>query len=416
MKCKDNHIHVFEHEKIRFDKGDKRLSEKQFKALEKFYGEGCPYFDLLHHGVVFKEYVGVLQVGNTIIEVLPKADKHGDADQWRAVLIGMLRAVGMIDIHAPSSANLQVKANSILDLYLELFVQEMEYLVHQGLIKKYIKKEGNAPSLKGSLHFPKHIQQNLVHQERFYVRYTTYEVHHLLHQILYKCLILIKRINNNVFLNSRIGSLMLNFPEQADLKITEATFQKINFNRKTEPYRKAIEIARLLLLNYHPDLSKGRNDVLAIMFDMNLLWEKFVFVSLRKHVPPDTRISPQSKKPFWKPEKGYKTTIRPDIVINFQNGESIVLDTKWKNLYGEKPSSDDLRQMYVYNRYFGAKKSALVYPGPNEQPLLGNYYNDGTQLLSDSGCSLIPITVIPAIAKWQREIYKKVKDWCELSD
>ncbi len=411
MKHKDNHISVFEHEKIRFDKGESRLTEKQWKALEKFHGEGCPYFDLMHHGVAFKEYVGVLQVGKTIIEVLPKADKQSEVSDWRSVLINMLRAVGMFRIHAPSSSNLQLKPNSILDLYIDLFIQEVEYLAHQGLIKKYRKKEGNTNSLKGSLHFPKHIQKNLVHQERFYVRYNTYDTQHLLHQILYKCLLLIKRINTKASLISRIGSLLLYFPEQTDLKVTESTFSNINFNRKTESYRKAIEIARLLLLNYHPDLSRGRNDVLALMFDMNLLWEKFVYVSLRKHMPNGVKISAQSKKPFWKPEKGYKTTIRPDIVINYDNGEAVVLDTKWKNLYGQKPTSDDLRQMYVYNRFFGAKKSALVYPGPHKDPLLGQYFHDGTHKLSDSSCSLLPIGFEQDIAIWQRGISDKVVEW-----
>ena len=82
----------------------------------------------MHHGVKFNEYVGVIQIGKTIIEVLPKADKSGDENTWRNVLISMLRAVGVIDIHAPSSSDLQLRANSILDLYFELFVKELEYL------------------------------------------------------------------------------------------------------------------------------------------------------------------------------------------------------------------------------------------------------------------------------------------------
>ena len=111
------------------------------------------------------------------------------------VLIGMLHVVGLFDIHTPSSTALDLRANSILELYFELFVCELEYLLHGGLIKKYRNASGNLSSLKGSIHFPKQISQNLIHKERFFVTYTTYDKEHIFHQILYKALKLLHRIN-----------------------------------------------------------------------------------------------------------------------------------------------------------------------------------------------------------------------------
>jgi 5-methylcytosine-specific restriction enzyme subunit McrC len=414
LSKESNHITVFEHESIRFDKGDKKITELEYKALEKYYGEGIPFFKLIYNGVQFNEYVGVIQVGETVIEVLPKADKNpqttSDEVRWRNILIDMLQTVRSFEVKSTSNSDLKTKPNSILELYFEIFIQEVEYLLHHGLIKKYHKKDGNVKALKGSLQFGKHIQHNLVHQERFYVSYTTYDAHHLLHCILFKTIRLLHKINTNSNLHGRIASLLLNFPEMPEIRISEATFNKIDFNRKTESYRKAIGIAKLLLLQYHPDLSKGKNDVLALMFDMNLLWEQFIYYSLAKH-KNDYSVTAQTSKYFWTPEAGYRSRIKPDIWI--QKGDrNFILDTKWKNLNRCNPSPDDLRQMYVYHEYYKAQKVALVYPGQKEfSKNSGLFLDPETEKETEKQCSVIYIPVHTNIKEWQAEISNYFEEW-----
>ncbi|MGQ2984341.1 McrC family protein [Flavobacterium sp.] len=401
-----HHITVFEHEILRYDIGDNRITEEQFNALERYHGDGIPYYKLIYHGIQFNEHVGVIQVGNILIEVLPKADKNEtDATLWRNRLIGMLKAVGTFDIKSPSSGKLNIKPNTVLDLYFELFTREVENLLHSGLIKQYRRKEGNVTALKGSLQFGKHLQQNLIHHERFYVKHTHYDVNHKLHFILYKAIKLLGKINTNTGLQSRIGSLLLNFPEMQDMKVSETTFEKLVFNRKSEQYRGAIEIAKLLLLQFHPDVAKGKNHVLALMFDMNLLWEQFVYVSLRKNKEPGTTITAQTSKYFWKPENGRRTCMRPDIFIKTDKG-NIVLDTKWKNLNGYNPSPADLRQMYVYHEYYNASKVALVYPGTTNSNNSGHYLQE--DVITAKNCSVISIAVATEISVWQSQIFNMI--------
>ncbi len=411
MKPSRNSITVFEHESLKVGQVQNgvEFSQHHLTSLEKFLGDkGTPYFRMIHRGVRFCEFVGVLQVGNLTIEVLPKADKDGDKKHWRDVLIGMLRKVGMFDITAPSQANLRIKPNHLLDLYFELFISEVEYLVHIGLVKKYRKDACNLNSLKGSLHFSRHLRENLVHQERFYTRHTVYDRENLFNQVIYKAIHLVEDINTNTSLSSRIGALLLDFPEMSDVRVSEAWFNAIVFSRKTEHYRKAIDIARLLLLNYHPDISRGRNHVLALMFDMNLLWEMFVYVSLRKHLPAD-HIRAQSSKPYWQLDDHRPVHLKPDIVIN-RGDQTYVIDTKWKVLNNDRPSDDDLRQMYAYTRYFKADHTLLCYPG--EDKFQNGYFFAEEAEKIGSRCSIIRISMDKEdkISTWQSRIGTRITD------
>ena len=409
---------VFEHHSLVIGRvyGKNTFTEQHHKLLENFYKEkNFPFYSLIRHGVRFCSYVGVLQIGPLTIEVLPKADQAREDEQakgqWRDLLIGMLQAVGVFNIQAPSSSSLKLQANSILDLYLALYLKELEYLLHRGLVKRYRKIAGNTTALKGSLQFSKHIQQNLVHQERFYVRYTTYDAQHLIHGILYKALRLVRQINTKAAMQSSIGALLLNFPEMPDLQVTEATFEKITHSRKDEHYQKALAIARLLLLNYHPDVSKGRNHVLALMFDMNLLWEQFVYATLRQEFRKRNlhhTLSAQSPKYFWQPTIGSSSKMKPDIVINHDKEHCLLLDTKWKNLSGANPSPEDLRQMYVYHEYFAADKVMLVYPGEQDAEVAGHYLDRITAKKTSKECSVLTIANKPNLKAWQAAIAEKI--------
>jgi len=213
-----------------------------------------------------------------------------------------------------------------------------------------------------------------------------------------------------------LGSLLLDFPEIQDIKISESLFEGIQLDRKTEKYKNAIEISRLILLNYHPDVGRGKNDVLALMFDMNVLWEQFVYVSFRRFKPKETTITAQNIKNFWKPVSGYRSKIKPDIVLNKGKKNCIVLDTKWKNLNGHNPSPDDLRQMYVYMKFYTAEKVALIYPGINSNIKSGTYYKETSKELGSKECSLISIAVNQDIRIWQKQLCDQIVNWFGIND
>jgi len=321
----------------------------------------------------------------------------------------MLRTVGFLDVHETGYSSLRTKSNTILELYVELFLKEVRYLIQTGLIKKYRKEEANSFALKGRLLFQQNIQKNLVHAERFYVSHTVYDRDNLLNQILYKALLLVKKLNSSSMIFGDVRALLLDFPECRNIIISENLFETISYNRKTESYRKAIGIAKMLLLNYHPDIRSGNNDVLALMFDMNRLWERYIYKILKKELAGKYIVREQVGKSFWQPDGGRVAKVYPDIVVYDKDGKNVitVLDTKWKNISGSKPSDDDLKQMFVYNLYYGCFHSALLYPYVNQNSIEGKYVNE-----AHGCCSLLFVELVESKGSFRLNI-AKVVEWVE---
>ena len=381
-------ISVFEHDKLKV--GDKGLTLTHLQVLQSYHGDkGTPYYTLIHKGIKFSDYVGILQVGLITIEVLPKIDKDdSDEMKWQRVLITMLKQASSLRVSSSGSTHLKLKGNSLLDLYFELFVGECEYLLHHGLIKRYRQVEGNLHALKGSLLFSKHVAHNLTHQERFYTRHTTYDYKHTFNCILYSALLVLQQVNTSSTLQSRINRLMLHLPELKQLKVNEKMFQLLRFDRKTQPYRNAIDIARLILLNYHPDIVSGHHHVLALMFSMNRLWEVWVLKVLKRELQPlGFKVESQINEKFWETREQYRKYIKPDMMITSPEGVKTIVDTKWKTPVVGQPSDNDLRQIFAYLNHFGSSHGILLYPSTNKSFIEGNF------LVSGGKCSMLHLPI-----------------------
>lgn len=370
---KKKFIQVFEHQKLRYD--DSGIFRKHhFDAMVKFNElHQNKYFTIIHKGIRFGSYVGVIQIGGLTIEILPKADNNENADTnlWQNVLLNMLKVCKKIQVESISETQLKKRYHSILDVYFELYLNEVERLVKKGLIKKYRKNQSNQNALKGKLLFAQNIQQNLVHKERFYCEHQVYDQNHLLHQILYKGLLVLKTFVNDS-LKDKLNRLLFNFQDFENINIQKKHFDKIIIDRKNHDYQKAIDIAKIIILNYSPSLNYGNENLLTLLFDMNALWEEYIFRILQKHKTDEIQVSFQNSDKFWENKR-----IRPDIVLKTKD-ETFVIDTKWKIIEANNPSDDDLKQMFVYNLHWEAEKTLLLYPKINQMDSdFGTFhYND----------------------------------------
>ncbi|GDX44558.1 hypothetical protein LBMAG23_15350 [Bacteroidota bacterium] len=354
-------IDVFEHGRLLI--GEQGFEKNHWDAFVKLNTlHNNEYFDILHNGLRFKQYVGVIQVDGLLVNIHPKDDKNDADEKWKSVLLKMLKACGKLKAQYTGEAQLKRQHINLLEVYFEYYLNELEQLLRLGLVKRYRTEKSNVKALKGKLDFAGNLRYNFIHQERFYTSHQVYDHNHQLHQVLAVALNIVGQFSRTTFLNDKCKRIQLGFPEVNAIKPNIQLLENIKIDRKTAPYENALELAKLIILNYSPDINQGKQKMISILFDMNVLWEEFVLKTLQnyanQHPDQNWKVTGQESKQFY----GRYRSIRPDIVLT-QNEITYVIDTKWKCPFNNTASIEDLRQMYTYARFWNANKVMLLYPG-----------------------------------------------------
>jgi 5-methylcytosine-specific restriction enzyme subunit McrC len=390
-ECKT--IQVFEYETIRV--GSKGFDKEQFDLLAKFSERHQgQYYSIGYHSIRFTNYVGVLQVAGLTIEILPKAGRVSNRQLWHDVLLQMLKVSGFLNMRAVSVADLKMRKGSLFDVYLEVFLAHCRNIQKEGLVRQYLLRSSNQNALRGRLLFNEQLKHNLIRKERFFSASQNYTRDNVFNQILCKALMIVGKIAGASILRKEAAMLCQQMEDISEKDFTPDSFSRLKYDRTNERYRDAINLAELIILNYLPDLQGGNRSVLALLFPMESLFESYVASVLKRAARSSPcKISTQRSKHFWRGDQNGLKTIRPDIVVDWKDESGprlTVLDTKWKLPKNNLPNDADLKQMFVYNEYFEAEASNLVYPATGAHGVRSGHFVKAKH----GGCSMWRIRII----------------------
>lgn len=352
-------IRVFEHQLLRVgEKIDGMIfSNSDFLAVAKWAEvRECPYLKVEHKAIRFNSYVGVIQCGSLCLEILPKLDRWlSSRDAIQSCLIEMLKAARFLKVDTFKSASIAVKTLPLIDLFWKFYLEEVAKLLQEGLIRSYQRDEGWKPYLKGKLILAEQLRASQS-VKGFYTHATTYDYNHPLNTVLYGALLVLRRLPLSPANQQLLGQILNRFPKLTYSNDSLRQSDSLPLDWKTSRYQDALFLAKMILKDSSPDVRSGPQQGVALIFDMNALFETYIYQMLVRSKPEQAQVSYQERRFFW-----LKRSIRPDIVCEWK-GQRVVIDTKWKILPKGQPPIEDLRQMYVYNKYFRAAKGILLYP------------------------------------------------------
>lgn len=333
-----------------------------------------------------KNYVGTIQTPNgVVIEILPKIyfrEENMTINNTKKVLINMLKYTKDIPFKNFNMSNLGIVDGNILDIFINMFLDEVSNLIKKSLKSSYVQEEDNFNYLKGKLLLDKHIVRNSIRKDKFYVQFDEYNNNIPQNRILKSTLLKLTYITSNSKIQNRIRtylSAFLEIPPSINYKVD---FTKCTSNRLMTDYKLCLEWSKIFLENKKFDIYTGKSKAYSLLYPMDRVFEAYIANNiLNSKLFSEFDIIIQTKKHSVKYlfDNPKKFKLKPDIII--KNKEiTIVLDTKWKKLYNDSNnnygiSQLDMYQMYAYAKKYNANKVILIYPYNEETKLIAKNHN-----------------------------------------
>ena len=331
--------------------------------------------------IIARNYVGVVQLKSSWqIQILPKIDFDNDKENndkenndkiTRQVFLNMLKELKEFKCKQLNNANLHIEKQSIFEIFIRIFAEQVDDLVRRGLKSAYIQVEKNMPYYKGKLLVSQHIRYNMAHAERFYVSYDEFHINRPENCLIKAALLYLQRISTDFSNQKKIRQLLLHFELVEPSVNYEADFTKVIIDRNTQAYERPLKWAVVFLLGKSFTSFTGKTDATSLLFPMDRLFEAYIAkLFLRSEKFSEWDISVQEYGHFLFNEPENKFRLRPDIVLRNGN-KCIIVDTKWKRLKNDKNknygiSQADMYQMYAYAREFETPYVCLIYPKNKE--------------------------------------------------
>lgn len=317
-------------------------------------------------------YVGRIRVGPLRIAIHPKI-----AVDCLQTLMACALSPRNLALFDPTTAPLESAV--FIDLLGWLLVREVDEIVAAGLFGDYDAQEDWLSAPRGRLLVTRLATRGPRASVQLPCRHLPRRHDHPLNRLMLACVSEMRTVVQNPALGFELharaltlGDHVASTPLTADLLRAAV----VRLDRRNRYYEGIVRIAELLLTARTTAHANGPDEaeIIGHLFDMNLLFERFVARLCTDFAPAGLTVQTQETLPsaytYSANPHGWRVPrLRPDIVVRRANVPVAVIDTKYKSLAGVRPSPEDIYQTTIYAMAFGPRPVpvSIVYPGLHEE-------------------------------------------------
>lgn len=337
---------------------------------------------ITRHGIKTKSWVGVIKYKNLHLEILPKlisADANNDdkiSNEERNIilknLIFMLSYTKNLDIKTNDNANLSTEKNPFIEILIREFATSLFEALKRLTPKRYVREEENLNYLKGKIKFSENIRYNCTNQAKFYCEYDEFSENNLLNQLFLFVSTCLYNISNNSY-NKKTLKFIINYYSDIDfVRFDKFKVRKIKLTKNQELFKKSFNLAKMFVEQTSVDLSKNKFENITLVWDMNKLFEEFIFELIKREIPKCSPIAQKTKRLLRSIQETKRDT-KVDILVQHPQ---VIIDTKYKKFTCfDDIKNADIFQVSTYCLLHKYNRAVLLYPQFEEkEPDITNFH------------------------------------------
>lgn len=346
--------------------------------------EGAAILSDHHLHLTAKQVVGVVAAKGCSLEILPKVDPAGPAENAATVrrrLIGMLDVALGLDLSSGASAQIARQNETLLDILIRLFAERLLGEVRRGLPRLYRPRADDLAALRGRLDVVRQFTVHAVRPDRLACRFDALEADTPLLQVMKAAVVLLSAHVRVGETQRRLTELRHLLDEVGDVSPPRLPWDRVQLDRSNRRWRSLLELAKLFLkrdwqaTHHHHGAGEG----ITLLFPMNDLFEAYAAALLRRALSDsDMEVVAQGGLRYCLGEwtegaecGGTTFQTRPDIILRRGSKVVAIVDTKWKALaepFDGKGGVNqaDVYQLMAYARLYRCDDLMLLYPAKSD--------------------------------------------------
>lgn len=270
-----NSDHYMEERIFTFREFQKIKNKKIYSKLKKYIYDNnledrYEFFKITKDSIVPQNFVGTIPLNDIQIEILPKIPLvENDIVAEKIRFLEILQNISYFKEKFFNNSKIAITDTSILEIFINLFIKEVEEIIEKGLLYNYIDINENINIFKGKLDINNHIKYNFSHKEKFFMKFDEFSISSLENSIIKLTIQKLKKISVNSKNKDNLNKISHHFENVRVLSNSIESLKYITFDRTNSYYKNAIQYAKIFLNNQSSSIFTTANgEVATILFPM----------------------------------------------------------------------------------------------------------------------------------------------------